>query len=409
MRQRAAALALAASMAALGVDATLTTPAAEASGATSRVANGLRTGQGGKGAGGKDARAILRYALPVQSKAIRAAQVPLEEVQEQLKLPGAKYGKVLDLIAKSAGAVGNKGAVLADTPQKNKADVEKLLGEIQGDLTAFKEHTQARLDSKDGSLATKALIRQEGERVLGKIGQVEQLMVEKFPFEVPAAYDNLPRLLGRATVEIQLKYDDPARGQGGTMTMTVDGFSAPVNAGAFVDLVDRGFYNGMRIQRSDGFVVQTGNPEGKADGFIPPGSSEVRRLPLEVLAAGDKEPVYEESLSDQGRYLDPPVLPFNAFGTVAMARSDFAPNDASSQFFILLKEAELTPSGLNLLDGNYSVIGYITDNVELLEKADVGDTIVSAKIVTGKDALVRPKGSAPAPVEGETAEDAPLM
>ena len=391
-------------MAALGVDATATTPEALASGATSRVDNGLRTGQGGKGAGGKDARAILRYALPVQSKAIRSAQYPLEDVQEQLKLPGAKYSKVLDLISRSASAVGNKQAILADTPAKNKAAVEKLLGEIQSDLGEYAEHTKTRLDAKDGSLATKALVRQEGERVLGKIGLVEQLMVEKFPFEVPAKYSNLPRLMGRATVEIKLKYDDPARGEGGTMTMTVDGFSAPVNAGAFVDLVDRGFYNGMKIQRSDGFVVQTGNPEGKADGFVPPGSSEVRRLPLEVLAAGDKEPVYEETLEDQGRYLDPPVLPFNAFGTVAMARSDFAPNDASSQFFILLKEAELTPSGLNLLDGNYSVIGYITNNVEVLEKVDVGDEIVSAKIITGKEALVRPKGSAP--VEEDAASDA---
>ncbi len=40
----------------------------------------------------------------------------------------------------------------------------------------------------------------------------------------------------------------------------MDGFNAPVTAGNFVDLVQRGFYNGMEIQRSDGFVVQTGDP-----------------------------------------------------------------------------------------------------------------------------------------------------
>ena len=34
------------------------------------------------------------------------------------------------------------------------------------------------------------------------------------------------------------------------------------SAGDFVDLVKRGFYDGMEIQRADGFVVQTGKPSG---------------------------------------------------------------------------------------------------------------------------------------------------
>ena len=34
------------------------------------------------------------------------------------------------------------------------------------------------------------------------------------------------------------------------------------SAGDFVDLVQRGFYTGMEIQRADGFVVQTGKPDG---------------------------------------------------------------------------------------------------------------------------------------------------
>ena len=31
----------------------------------------------------------------------------------------------------------------------------------------------------------------------------------------------------------------------GTMTIVLDGYNAPVTAGNFVDLVNRGFYNGM--------------------------------------------------------------------------------------------------------------------------------------------------------------------
>jgi cyclophilin family peptidyl-prolyl cis-trans isomerase len=51
------------------------------------------------------------------------------------------------------------------------------------------------------------------------------------------------------------------------MTIVLDGFNAPVTAGNFADLIQRGFYDGMEIQRSDGFVVQSGKPSAKgADG-----------------------------------------------------------------------------------------------------------------------------------------------
>ena len=42
----------------------------------------------------------------------------------------------------------------------------------------------------------------------------------------------------------------------------VDGYNAPVTAGNFVDIARRGFYDGLTIQRADGFIVQTGDPDG---------------------------------------------------------------------------------------------------------------------------------------------------
>lgn len=33
------------------------------------------------------------------------------------------------------------------------------------------------------------------------------------------------------------------------LTIVLDGYNAPVSAGQFADLVKRGFYNGMEIQR----------------------------------------------------------------------------------------------------------------------------------------------------------------
>lgn len=53
--------------------------------------------------------------------------------------------------------------------------------------------------------------------------------------------------------------------------------SAACPAGQFVDLVQRKFYDGMEIQRADGFVVQTGDPDGPEDGFLDPATGKIRR------------------------------------------------------------------------------------------------------------------------------------
>lgn len=139
------------------------------------------------------------------------------------------------------------------------------------------------------------------------------------------------------------------------------------------------------------------------------------RIPLEIKAAKDKAPVYEFSLEDLGRPNDQPILPFNAFGTLAWARSEFENNSASSQVFWLLKESELTPSGANLLDGRYAVFGYVVDvrllilvrthassywyifhtlltvqgQSDLLEMK-VGDKINSIKVLNGAENFVKP-------------------
>ena len=81
---------------------------------------------------------------------------------------------------------------------------------------------------------------------------------------------------------------------------------------------------------------------------------------------GEKDPIYEITLEDLGRPNAQPALAFNAFGTLAWARGEFDTNSASSQVFWLLKESELTPSGANLLDGRYSVFGYVVEVCSLL-------------------------------------------
>jgi peptidylprolyl isomerase len=180
----------------------------------------------------------------------------------------------------------------------------------------------------------------------------------------------------------------------GNLTIVVDGYSAPINGGNFVDLIQRGFYDGLDFVRAEEFfVLQAGDPPGDEEGFIDPQTGKYRAIPLEVLVRGDSEPVYEVTLEDLGRYLDPLVLPFNAYGAIALARPADDPNGGSSQFFFFKFDTELTPPGYNLMDGRYSVFGYLVKGKEILEELTAEDKIISAKVVEGSENLVQPQAS----------------
>ena len=72
-----------------------------------------------------------------------------------------------------------------------------------------------------------------------------------------------------------------------------------------------------------------------------------------------------------------------------MARSEEFTSSASTQFFWLLFESDLTPAGKNLLDGRYSCFGYTTEGSEFLKDVREGDIIVSAKVTKGLENLKR--------------------
>jgi peptidylprolyl isomerase len=81
------------------------------------------------------------------------------------------------------------------------------------------------------------------------------------------------------------------------------------------------------------------------------------------------------------------ALPFQTSGALGMARSEYEPDSASSQFFWLLFESDLTPAGKNVIDGRYACFGYTVDGSELLRFLKVGDVVESAKVVKGIENL----------------------
>ncbi|XP_024533837.1 peptidyl-prolyl cis-trans isomerase CYP38, chloroplastic [Selaginella moellendorffii] len=328
----------------------------------------------------KDPSALLRYGLPIDNKPIREVQRSLEDITENLKVPGPR---ALDSVGKNVRQAArvlsqSKEKILADVAEAKKSHAEGLLSSLVTGLQDFQTVTD------------KESVAPKQTELLNIVGNVEEDMVAQFPFEVPEEYASRPLLKGRATVEMKVNVKDNPNVQSVVFRIVADGYNAPVTAGNFLDLVERHFYDGMEIQRADGFVVQTGDPAGPAEGFVDPGTGKVRTIPLEIMVDGDKAPIYGATLEELGRYKAKTKLPFNAFGTLAMARDEFENDSASSQIFWLLKESELTPSNANILDGRYSVFGYVVQNQEYLADLKVGDTIESMRVTSGIENLVNP-------------------
>jgi peptidylprolyl isomerase len=246
-----------------------------------------------------------------------------------------------------------------------------LLDDLAGQLQILANAAEAQ--DRDGFLASR-------REALTSIGRAEDLLVGPFPFEIPSEYAALPRLLGRATVQLTTTKGD--------LTAVVDGYNAPLTAGAFVDLVERGFYDGLPFIRAEDFyVLQTGDPKGPEEGFIDPKSKTERQVPLEIKVPGQGAPFYNQTFEDLGMFKAAPELPFSTKGTLGWAHSDEVLDDGSSQFFLFLFEPELTPAGLNLIDGRYAAFGYVVDGFDVLEELTADDGIVKAKVLEGASNL----------------------
>ncbi|AFY94681.1 peptidylprolyl isomerase [Chamaesiphon minutus] len=317
-----------------------------------------------------DGQSILRYALPIDNKPVRELQNSLEDIANHLR--GKQWSTISNDVKKAAAILKNKQAdILTSVPAPKQAEAQTLLDDIQTDVEALAIATAAK---------DKPQVQAKRTEALGKIGSIEASMVTDFPYTVPAEYSNLPQLKGRATISIKTNK--------GEIGLIVDGYNAPVTAGNFVDLVQRGFYNNLAFTRAENdYVLQIGDPPGDEVGFIDPDTKKYRAVPLEVMVKGDKEPMYGITMEDAGRFREEPVLPFSSYGALAMARPEGDPNGGSSQVFFFLFEPELTPAGRNLLDGRYTVFGYAISGQEVLGQLKPNDKIESAKVIEGADLL----------------------
>lgn len=321
-----------------------------------------------------NSRALLRYALPIESPEVRKIQKEIEDISYDLR--GSKRWNSIRSHAKTAQKLLNlrRDKLVAAIPSEEQAQALPLFEQIAAGLTQL----EVAVDGKD-----KSGIWESRRQLLDAVGDLEELMVGAFPFEVPEDYRNLPQLKGRATIEMKTSQGD--------VTLVVDGYNAPLTAGNFVDLVQRGFYDGLPFTRADeSYVLQAGDPPGPADGFVDPKTKQLRTVPFEVRVAGADAPEYGNTLEDLGLFNALPVLPFSAYGTLGMARPNEDVNGGSSQFFFFLFEPEMTPAGLNLIDGRYAAFGYVVEGQKVLGDMIEGDKILSVKVIDGAENLVQP-------------------
>ncbi len=112
---------------------------------------------------------------------------------------------------------------------------------------------------------------------------------------------------------------------------------APITVKNFLKLVGEGFYDGLIFHRViKGFMIQGGDPLGNGMG----GAEE--NIKGEFRANGVQNDLKHER------------------GVISMARS-FNPNSASSQFFIMHKDAPH-------LDGQYAAFGRVVSGMEAVDE-----------------------------------------
>ncbi|MDY4788369.1 MAG: peptidylprolyl isomerase [Bacilli bacterium] len=124
---------------------------------------------------------------------------------------------------------------------------------------------------------------------------------------------------------------------GKKIEIELDEQNAPITCANFIELVNKGFYDGLIFHRViKNFMIQGGDPTGTGMG----GSE--KNIKGEFKANGVNNTISHKR------------------GVISMARAmDF--NSASSQFFIVHKDA-------TYLDGQYAAFGKVVNGIEVVDE-----------------------------------------
>lgn len=148
----------------------------------------------------------------------------------------------------------------------------------------------------------------------------------------------------------------------GTVRVQLAGNDAPIHVGNFVELAQKGFYDGLKFHRYvPGFVIQGGCPNTRAYS----GEEVAKGMPGAGFGTGNPGySIHEEfTTNPNNKHQD---------GTLAMARSQ-NPNSAGSQFYFCL-------GAQPMLDDGYTVFGDTIEGKDVIGELRQGDVIESITI-----------------------------
>jgi len=139
----------------------------------------------------------------------------------------------------------------------------------------------------------------------------------------------------------------------GDIAGTLFATKAPMTTANYLNLAQKGFYNGLTFHRViNPFMIQGGDPQGNGTGG--PGY------------------IFDNEID--------PTLKFDKPGVFAMANA--GPNTNGSQFFI-------THIPYPSLNGGYSIFGQVTSGQEVVNQIVIGDRINSIEILDSTDVLFK--------------------
>lgn len=150
----------------------------------------------------------------------------------------------------------------------------------------------------------------------------------------------------------------------GPIRVQLAGNDAPIHVGNFVELAQKGFYDGLKFHRYvPGFVIQGGCPN-------------TREMSPADVAAGKVGPMGRPGTGGPGYRIreEYTTNPRNSHvdGALAMARS-MDPNSAGSQFYFCLGPQ-------HGLDSGYTVFGSTLEGLDVIAALRQGDVINSVRI-----------------------------
>ncbi len=156
----------------------------------------------------------------------------------------------------------------------------------------------------------------------------------------------------------------------GTITVHLDGDTAPITVNNFVKLAESGFYDGLTFHRiMEGFMMQGGDPNGDGTGGSPD------NIKGEFSANGVENPISHKrgviSMARSGSQFEQ----YLSYGYTVEALAEAtgltieevenvlkaAYDSASSHFFIVHEDS-------TFLDGNYAAFGWVTEGMDIVDK-----------------------------------------